>query len=155
MTRLANDPKASRVDAFGSEKTCEQQVPIIDGLFNNHECFAQVNIPNRGALPGIADDVVVEVPAVVDAKGIQPLRVPPLPPKIMLEMILPEVLDMERELLAFKSGDWSMLLWNALNSPQTRSYEQAAAVLDDLLAMPGHEELAARFQRPDTWEAAR
>lgn len=151
MTRLANDPKASMIEAFGNAKTREQQVPIIDGLVNNNEYQAQVNIPNKGALPGVADDVVVEVPAIVNVKGIQPLRMPPLPPKIMLEMILPEVLDMERELLAFQSGDRSMLLWNVLNSPQTRSYDQAIAVLDELLAMPGNEELAARFQWPKNW----
>jgi len=151
MSRLANDPHVSMVEAFGSEKTREQQVPIIDALVNNNPYHAQVNIPNHGALPGVADDVVVEVPAIVDARGIQPLRMSPLPQKIMLEMILPEVLDMERELLAFKSGDRSMVLWNALNSPQTRSYDQAVAVLDDLLAMPGHEELAAHFQWPVNW----
>ncbi|HMO57530.1 MAG TPA: hypothetical protein PKA05_07675 [Roseiflexaceae bacterium] len=155
MTRIANDPQASLIEAFGSEKTREQQVPIIDGLVNNNEYQAQVNIPNYGALAGVADDVVVEVPAIVNNKGIQPLRVHPLPPKIMLEMILPEVLDMERELLAYTSGDRSMLLWNTLNSPQTRSYDQAAAVLDDLLAMPGNEELASHFQWPEGWGSAK
>ncbi|HEU5089091.1 MAG TPA: hypothetical protein VFT99_16660, partial [Roseiflexaceae bacterium] len=115
MTELANDPKASLIEAFGSTKTREQQVPIIDALVNNNEYFAQVNIPNYGALPGVADDVVVEVPALINNKGIQPLRVPPLPPKIMYEMILPEVLDMERDLLAFKTGDRTMLLWSVLN----------------------------------------
>jgi hypothetical protein len=33
-----------------------------------------------------------------------------------------------------------------LMSPQTRSYDQAAAVLEELLAMPGHEELAAHYR---------
>ena len=33
--------------------------------------------------------MVVEVPAIVNVKGIQPLRVQPLPPKLMLEQILP------------------------------------------------------------------
>jgi alpha-galactosidase/6-phospho-beta-glucosidase family protein len=55
---------------------------------------------------------------------------------------------MERELEAFKTGDRTMLLYNALMSPQTRSYEQAVAVLDDLLSMEGHEELAAHFAAP-------
>jgi alpha-galactosidase len=151
MTRLANDPKASMIEALGGSKTREQQVPIIDALVNNNEYQAQVNIPTHGALPGVADDVVVEVPAIVNNKGIQPLRVPPLPPKIMLEMILPEVLDMEHELLAFKTGDRSMLLWSVLNSPQTRSYDQAVAVLDELLAMPGNAELASRFRWPEGW----
>jgi alpha-galactosidase len=151
MTRLANDPKASMIEAFGSEKTREQQVPIIDGLINNNEYRAQVNIPNRGALPGVADDVVVEVPAVVNALGIQPMRVPPLPPKIMLEMILPEVLDMERELLAFKSGDRSMLLWNVLNSAQTESYDQAIAVFNEIMSIPEMAETDAFFQWPKGW----
>ena len=84
-------------------------------------------------------------------KGIQPLRVHPLPPKIMLEMILPEVLDMERELLAFKTGDRTMLLWEALNSPQTHSYDQAMAVLNDLLDAPELQEVAERYQWPKGW----
>ena len=149
MTRLANDPRASLVEAFGSAKTHEQQAPIIDGLVNNNEGQFQVNVPNRGALPGIPDDVVVEVPAVVNQKGIQPIHVGALPPKIMLEQILPEWLDMERDLLAFRTGDRSMLLWNALQSHKTRSYDQAEAVLEDLLAMEGHEELADHYRFPD------
>ncbi len=151
MTRLTNDPKASLVETFGSEKTREQQVPIIDALVNNNEGQFQVNVPNSGALAGVPDDVVVEVPAVINQKGIQAIHVGVLPPKIMLECILPEWLDMEREMLAFKTGDRSMLLWNALESHQTRSYDQANAVLDDLLAMEGHEELAEHYRFPDKW----
>lgn len=146
MTRLANDPKASLVESLGAEKTREQQVPIIDGLVNDNEGFFQVNIPNKGALAGVPDNVVVEVPAIVNKIGIQPLRVEPLPEKILYEQILPEWLDMERELLAFKSGDRAMLLWSTLMSPQTRSYDQAVAVLEELLAMPGHEALAEHYR---------
>ena len=146
MTRLANDPKASLVESLGGERTREQQVPIIDGLVNGNEGFFQVNIPNRGALAGVPDNVVVEVPAIVNKIGIQPLRVEPLPEKILYEQILPEWLDMERELLAFKTGDRAMLLWNTLNSPQTRSYDQAVEVLEALLAMPGHEDLQAHYE---------
>jgi alpha-galactosidase/6-phospho-beta-glucosidase family protein len=70
----------------------------------------------------------------------------------MFEQILPEWLQMERDLLAFKTGDRSMLLWNVLDSHQTRSYDQAVAVLDDLLAMEGHEEMAAHYRFPRTKE---
>jgi hypothetical protein len=42
-----------------------------------------------------------------------------------------------------------MLLWNVLDSPQTSSYDQAVNVLNDLLAMPGHEEMAAHYQYSD------
>jgi alpha-galactosidase len=151
MKRLADDPRASLVKAFGSTKTHEQQVPIIDGLVNNNEGQFQVNIPNNGALPGVPDDVVVEVPAIVNAKGIQAIQVPPLPNKIMLEVILPDWLDMERELETFKTGDKSMLLWNALDSHQTRSYDQAVAALEDLLAMDLNKNIADYYKYPKNW----
>ena len=151
MTRLANDPKASLVEALGASKTTEQQVPIIDGLVNNNEGQYQVNVPNRGALEGLPDNVVVEVPAIVNQKGIQPIHVTSLPPKIMLERILPEWLQMERALLAFKTGDRSILLWNVLDNHLTRSYDQAAAVLEDLLATEGNEEMNEYFKWPSNW----
>jgi hypothetical protein len=53
---------------------------------------------------------------------------------------------MERNLEAYRSGDRSMLLWNALNNHQSRTYEQAVAALQDLLAMPEHAELRLHYQ---------
>jgi alpha-galactosidase len=156
ISRALEDPKASLVELAvqsmgGQTMTGEQIVPIMDALVNNHEGQFQVNVPNRGALEGIPDDVVVEVPAVIDQKGIQPLRVGALPPKIMLEQILPEWLAMERQLEAFKTGDRLMLLWSALDSHQTRSYDQAVTVLEDLMAMDGHQEMAEYFRFPSNW----
>jgi len=153
VQRIAEDPQASVAAFIGTDRTREQQVPIIDALTNNHGAFFQVNVPNRGMIAGIADDVVTELPAWIDATGIQTLRPTPLPQKIMLEQILPRLLEMERELEAFKTGDRSMLLYNALNSPQTHSYEQAVAVLDDLLGMAGHEEMNAHFAAPRAAES--
>ena len=69
----------------------------------------------------------------------------PLPRKILLEQIAPKVLHMERGLEAYLTGDKTMLLYNILDNHQTRSYDQAVAVLEDLLAMPGHEEAAAHY----------
>jgi alpha-galactosidase len=135
MTRWANDPKTDMVKAVGTEKTREQIVPIMDGLINNNEGIFQVNVPNRGALEGIPDNVVVEVPAIVNQKGIQPVCVGSLPPKVMIEQILPDWLETERELLAFKTGDRSMLLYGILNNHQTKSYDAAVAVLEELLNM--------------------
>jgi alpha-galactosidase/6-phospho-beta-glucosidase family protein len=139
--RWAEDPKADLTQLVGTEKTHEQQVPIMDGLTNNTEGCFQVNVPNEGALSGIPDDVVVEVPAIVNQKGIQPLRVGSLPPKIMLECILPDWLDMERELLAFRTGDRSMQLFETLGNHQTRNYDAAVALLDELIHMPEVQEV--------------
>ena len=71
----------------------------------------------------------------------------------MLEQVLPFWLDMERTLEAYRTGDRSMLLWNVLQSHQTRSYEQGVAVLQAVLADPEHAALAARYSGFDGTEA--
>lgn len=142
------NPNASMVEVFGKEKTVEQQVPIIDALTNNIEGKFQVNVPNNGALDGVDDDVVVEVPAIINKTGIQPLNVGALPKKIMLEQILPSILGTERSIHAYKTGDRSMLLLDALENHQTRSYRQAAEALEEALADPANQKVSEHFQYP-------
>lgn len=126
-------------------------MPIIDGLVNNHEGQFQVNVPNRGALEGIADDVVVEVPAIVNQKGIQAIHVPPLPKKIMLEQIYPNWLEMERELLAFDTHDRSVLLWNRLNDGRSRTYDQALGFMEEVLSLDRNREMNDHYRWPQGW----
>ena len=157
MKEAAYDEKVRPIDLFGDKKTTEQHVPIIDGLVNDNEGQFQVNVPNKGALAGIPDDVVVEVPAVVNRKGIQPLRVEPLPRKVLLECIYPDWLRMERTLEALLSGDLSMMLYGVLDSHQTRSYEQATEMMEALLhiepnePMAHIEEINEHYRWPENW----
>ena len=151
IREASQDPAVKMTELFGSTKTREQQVPIIDALTNNIEGQFQVNVPNNGAIDGIDDDVVVEVPALINQKGIQPIQVGKLPRKIMLEQLLPMVLQMEHGLEAFRTGDKSMLLWNALNNGQTQSYKQAYATLEDILQQPGNEGASEHYSYP--WPA--
>jgi alpha-galactosidase len=159
MHDVANDPKASVADAFGRERTREQQVPIIDALANNVEGRFQVNVPNRGVIDGLPDDVVAEFQAIIDATGVHPIKPSQLPRKIMLEDILPTWLAMEQELETYRSGDRSMLLFSALNSSQTRSYEQAVGVLQDYLSLPDHAAQREHYRGFDgsepRWQAPR
>lgn len=150
ISQAAGDPNAKMTELFGTDRTREQQVPIIDALTNDVEGQFQVNVPNNGAIEGIADDVVVEVPAVINKKGILPLNVGSLPKKIMLEQLWPTILKMEHGLEAYKTGDKSMLLWSALENHQTRTYTQAYAALEDLLSQPGSEAMNEFFRYPWT-----
>jgi alpha-galactosidase len=136
---------------MGTSKTREQQVPIIDALVNNNEGQFQVNVPNRGILHGLPDDLVVEIPAVINQKGIRPLAVSQLPAKIMLELIYPEWLQAERMLLAMKTGDRSIPLWELLENHLTGSYDQALGMLETLLAQQGNEAMDAYFRWPLNW----
>ncbi len=158
MKAAAYDPQVRPITLFGDKKTTEQHIPIIDALVNDHEYRAQVNVLNNGALPGLPDDVAVEVPAIVNQMGIQPIRVEPLPNKVMLECIYPDWLEMERTLEALLSGDKSMLLFGVLQSHQTRSYEQAEKALEALLDIEPNEPMAFvedihdHYQWPENWE---
>jgi alpha-galactosidase len=137
MMVVARDPHADLTEAFGANKSREQIVPIMDALsFDNAGDF-QVNVPNAGGkLRGIPADVVVEVPAHIDAGGVHIKDFTQLPPKILLNHVMPEWLEMERDLYAFQHGDKGMLLWQLLNEHQSKSYDQSVVLLDELLAHP-------------------
>ncbi|MBN1877073.1 MAG: alpha-glucosidase/alpha-galactosidase [Anaerolineae bacterium] len=158
MKNVAYDTHVRPITLFGDQKTTEQHIPIIDALVNDNEYYAQVNVLNHGALPGLPDDVAVEVPAIVNRKGIQPLRVPPLPRKVMLECIYPNWLAMEQTLEALLSGDKSMLLYGVLESHQTRSYDQAMDVLEALFDIEPNEPMAYvedihdHYKWPKNWK---
>lgn len=157
MKAAAYDPQVRPISLFGDQKTSEQHIPIVDALVNNNEYRAQVNIMNHGALPGVPDDVAVEVPAIVNQMGIQPIRVEPLPTKVMLECILPDWLEMEHTLEALLSGDKSMMLYGVLQSHQTRTYEQAAQVMQALIDIEPNEPMAYiedihdHYHWPENW----
>jgi alpha-galactosidase len=139
MIAASKNPHADLIQEFGAEKSREQIVPIMDALsFDNAGDF-QINVPNKGGkLHGIPEDVVVEVPAHIDASGVNIKDFTQLPQKILLNHIYPEWIEMERDLYAIKTGDKGMLLWQLLNEHQTKNYDQAVVLLDELLC---HEEV--------------
>jgi len=158
IEEVANDPSRSVLAAFPPTKTREQQVPIIDALTNDVAERFQINVPNQGALPGVADDVVVEIPAIIDRGGIHRIQVAPLPRKLMIEVIQPHILATEWENEAFLTGDRDMLIDALLmvytydGAGPTISYAQAKGLVDDLLAQPYEAELAAIFpERKPRW----
>lgn len=146
--QLIQDPQARLLEAFPPTATIEQQVPIIDALVNNNRGIFQINYPNQGAISGIADDVAIEGPAVIDRDGIRMVPIGALPRQLMLHTLLPRVIDMERTLMAFQSGDRrfleSILLWDH----RTRTPEHGMAYLDELMEQPSNQDLKAYFSAP-------
>ncbi len=70
------DPARSRGGIFELELALD----AIDSTFNDLGLVLPVNIPNRaGTLQGFPEDLVVEVFAKVDATGVHPEPMPPLP----------------------------------------------------------------------------
>jgi alpha-galactosidase len=142
---VATDPRRRVTDVFPPRKSDEQIVPIIDSLTNDRPGYYQVNVPNQGMLPGVADDVVVEVPALIDGRGVRPMAVDPLPESIMLGVMWPRLLIAERAMAAYLTGDRRYLMQLMLSDHRTRTWEQAEHTLDALMAMPGNEAMSRHF----------
>jgi len=70
------DPHRSR----GGIHELELAIDVMDAIANNRGELLPVNVPNQGTIPGLPDDLVVETLGYVDAAGIVPVALGPLPP---------------------------------------------------------------------------
>ena len=69
----AEHPKLDPHRSRGGIHELELAIDVIDSVFNDRREIWPVNVPGRGALAVFPDDLVVEVPGVVDRHGIQPV----------------------------------------------------------------------------------
>ncbi|HKZ93169.1 MAG TPA: alpha-glucosidase/alpha-galactosidase [Candidatus Bathyarchaeia archaeon] len=146
MKRLMSNPAASLMKAYGSAASGEQHIPLIDAIANDKKAVLYLNVPNKGAISNISDDVAVEIPTNVSAKGIRGTRIGKLPERLVLHVMMPRMQMMERTLQAFLNGDRRSLLLTILDDPRARSFETCKALLDELLAQPWNSEAAAHYR---------
>lgn len=105
-----------------------------------------INIPNKGIIQGIDDDVVVEVPAVVDRDGIHPEKIaPPLPERVVKYYLRPRIMRMEMALEAFLTGDIRIIKEVLYRDPRTKSDEQVEKVIEEILSLPENEEMRKNY----------
>ncbi len=130
---------------YPPRKSDEEVVPIINSIANDERGIYQVNIPNRGAITGIPDDVAVEVPAVVDGKGVHRIPGKSLPKRVMKYVIYPRMTRMEWALEAFLEGGRDLLFEWLIVDPRTGSIKQVEEVIDALLSLPENKEMARHF----------
>lgn len=60
----------------------EQVLEIIESIRLDLGRLYSVNLPNRGQVPNLPPEVVVECPAIADSGGLRPLTLPPLSPAL-------------------------------------------------------------------------
>jgi len=80
MTRVAEAPGGLPPDFFakmGGEH--EQVVEIIESIRRGKGNVYSANLPNRGQIPNLPYDAIVECPAVAAASGMKPIQQRPLP----------------------------------------------------------------------------
>lgn len=111
----------------------EVAVRVMRALHTNQEQWVVVNVPNQGAVPGLPDDAVVEIPCLVNATGIHALHVPQLPRAVW--GLIAAVKNYEQLVVeAAVSGSRQVALLAMLAHPLIREYELAVPLLDELLA---------------------
>ncbi len=137
MYALAKNPKASLLQELPPERSDEQIIPFINAVVNDEETRVVINVPNKGAISGIGDDVAVEVPVMVSARGYKHVFSSlELPRRLMLHVMIPRVLRMERILQAFLDGDRKSLVLTLMDDHRTESFEQAKNLVEKLLSLP-------------------
>ncbi|MGH2909283.1 MAG: hypothetical protein ACRDK8_08310, partial [Solirubrobacteraceae bacterium] len=123
----------------GEEDTGILVVDIIEAIVDNrNECHI-VNTVNHGAIPNLPDEAVVELTAHVNAYGIRPIHVGPLPEPLAAH--LRHYVALEQQMVrAALTGDRRAVRHAFLLDPVVQStldLEQTDALLDDMLEANG------------------
>jgi 6-phospho-beta-glucosidase len=109
---------------------------VIEALTGDRAATPILNVPNRGALPGMADDDVVEVACHAGNGVIRPIALGP-PPDHALGL-MKSVKAYERlTIQAAVEGSYSLALKALALHPLVPSYETARLILDDYIARHG------------------
>jgi 6-phospho-beta-glucosidase len=111
----------------------ELAIDVMDAVFNDRQEIWPVNVPNQGALPDFAGDVVVEVPGLVSRQGITPLPQERLPRHVVgLVHMLAEYQALTAE--AAWSGTRQDAIRALASNPLCFSLAKAKAVYDEMAA---------------------
>lgn len=123
------DPNRSR----GGIHELELAIDVMDAIANNRRELLPVNVPNQGTIPGLPDDLVVETLGYVDAAGIAPVALGPLPASpSALVMALGEYQALAAQ--AAWCGDRRAAIQALLANPLCRALPAVEAMYDEMAA---------------------
>ncbi|TMM57139.1 alpha-galactosidase [Maribacter algarum] len=108
---------------------------IMESVVSNEKQWLEaVNVPNKGAIPNLPDDLVVELPAYCDAEGIQPISMEPIPEGIAATIRLHASIH---QLLveAYNEQSKDKLLQAILIEPTVNSYRNAVDMCNEMLTL--------------------
>ncbi len=145
--KLATDPSVRLTEEFPPEKSGWDMIPVIESMVCDIPRTFIVNIGNRGNfVNGIPLDFEVEVPAQVSKSGVRGIQTQGLPPEILVYALRDRIAPVNMELSAYERGSRELLIQLILMEPWTRSEQQANALLNAILSVPGNEEMRLHYQ---------
>lgn len=127
----AATPKLDPARSRGGIHELELAFDVMDALYNDKNEVWPVNVPNRGALSDFPDDLVVEVPALINKHGATPLVCGGLPRAVVgLVRQLGEYQALTAE--AAWSGDRRSALQALTSHPLVLSLAKAETLYDEM-----------------------
>lgn len=108
-------------------------IPLIDAQISNKRLhMPALNLLNHGSIDNLPANIFVETPGVVDASGIYPVRIGPLPHPLAA-LIRRDVDQMEMIVEAAVSGSRNLILQAMLLDPVVDHVGNAERLLDEML----------------------
>jgi alpha-galactosidase len=113
----------------------EYAIPIAEAVFFDkpYEVGA-VNMPNKGYAPNLPKDMVIELPALADGKGIHPHNCDALPDAVAA-MIHTQGAIHKLVIEAYAEGSRNKLLQAVLLDPTVSSYSNAVAMINEMCVL--------------------
>ncbi len=138
LLHLYRDPslteKPALLERRGGAYYSEAAIELVASLVSDSGDVRVVDVRNGGALAGLADDDVVEVPARIRAGGAEPVEQPPLAPELL--GLVQHVAAYERlAASAAVAGDRDAARRALMAHPLVREYRLAETMLGRLLAV--------------------
>lgn len=121
----------------------EMAIDIIAAMASDRKDTHYVNVPNNVMIPNLPQGAVVEVPAMVDALGIHPIAVGPLPASVVGHSQR-ECAKHELMVEAAMEGDKKKVLQAFALDPYTDSLEDAKSIMSEMFEAGG--DLLPSFQ---------
>lgn len=113
----------------------ELAVPIMEAIACGvSQRLDAVNVVNRGAIPNLPDDMVVEVPADGDSSGLHSCQMAPLPEAIAA-MMRTQASIHKLLVEAFDEQSKAKLIEAMLLDPTVNSYRRAVECIDEMLQL--------------------
>ena len=110
-----------------------REVPMIEGIVtDSHQEELAVNVPNRGLIENLPEDMIVEVPGVVDKNGVHGVKLGMFP-KGFSGLLLNQVAVNDLTVEACLKGSREIALQALLVDPVVDSVDAAEKTLDSML----------------------
>ncbi|MGI6620642.1 MAG: 6-phospho-beta-glucosidase [Bacillota bacterium] len=120
----------------GGKRHADMMVGMLGAIADDTREVFIVNTTNRGALPELPYDKIVEVPAVVDARGAHPLAMGTMPVQVR-GLIQAVAAYEELAVEAALAGSYGLALDALSCHPLVPSRKLAKSILDDYMAAHG------------------